>query len=111
MKKSSYILLLLLTFSELCFGAQVRQDPDPVPQLFGKVVDASTHEVLSYASVTLRGTDVSNVSNSEGVFSLKIPRETSSEAIVNVSFLGYLTAAVSVGMTKRELQVCSMLVP
>ena len=90
-----YFLIIILAFIPLLSrGAQAPDEP--TLQLFGKVIDASSMEVLPYASVTLKGTVISNVTNADGIFSLKIPNTTSPDALVNVSFLGYLTAAVSV---------------
>lgn len=57
----------------------------------GKVVDNKTSDAISLASVNLKGTNISNVSNSEGFFSLKIPAGTPADAIISVSCLGYLS--------------------
>jgi len=97
MKRILTTLLIMLALQASGLGMTAPEDPAPVLQLYGKVVDGATFEPLAYASVSLRGTVISNVTNSEGVFSLKIPGGTSPEAIINVSFLGYLTAAVPVG--------------
>ena len=65
--------------------------------LYGKVTDAEDGAPLYLASVNLSGTNISNVTNSEGVFSLKIPVDTRPDAMVRISYMGYerLLAPVS----------------
>lgn len=64
--------------------------------LYGLVRDSGTSKPLSYASVNLSGTNVSNVSNQDGCFSLKIPQDTPEDTDVLISHLGYLTGVVKV---------------
>ena len=64
--------------------------------LYGRVADARSAEPLFYASVNLSGTNVNNVTNLDGCFSLKIPATTTPSAEVTVSHLGYRTAVVKV---------------
>ena len=71
------------------------QDSD-VLTLHGHVLDSSTSGSLFFASVSLSGTRISNVSNSDGVFSLKIPADTSPDANIVVSHLGFMTRNVKV---------------
>ena len=71
------------------------QDSD-VLTLHGHVLDSSTSESLFFASVSLSGSRISNVSNSEGVFSLKIPADTSPDAEIVISHLGFLTRNIKV---------------
>ena len=65
--------------------------------LHGRIVDSATSDALFFSSVSLSGSRISNVSNSEGVFSLKIPEGTPADAVVVVSHLGYRTRSVKVG--------------
>ena len=65
--------------------------------LSGKVTDSQTGESLAFVSVNLKGTNISIVTNSEGVFSLKVPAETGEGEHVSISSLGYLTADFTVG--------------
>jgi hypothetical protein len=64
--------------------------------LYGHVCDSRTSESLFYASVNLSGTNVNNVSNLDGFFSLKIPESTSPDTNVAISHLGYHTGTVKV---------------
>lgn len=60
-----------------------------VVTFYGKVIDSATGQPVPAASVLLEGTTVTNVTNSEGVFSLKVPE--GNRARIVVSHLGYLT--------------------
>lgn len=87
----------------------VQQDPEFIT-LYGQVADSATGERLYYASVNLSGTSVTNVSNSEGVFSLKIPADVSQDAMVLVSHLGFKTSSIPVAnfassTSRRPLQI------
>ena len=62
----------------------------------GKVLDASSKRQLSYASIQLISTNISNVTNSEGNFILKVPPSAPTETVfgdviinpsVDVSFI------------------------
>lgn len=72
-----------------------QQEPEFIT-LYGQVADYATGERLYYASVNLSGTSVTNVSNSEGVFSLKIPADVPQDAKVLVSHLGFRSSAIPV---------------
>ncbi len=72
------------------------QDSLRIPIVYGKITDSSDGHSLAFASVTHVVSGVSNVSNSEGFFSLKLPMEVSPEDEIRVSFLGYVTATLRV---------------
>lgn len=76
--------------------SSVPQDSLRIPIVYGKVTDSSDGNPLAYASVTHVVSGVSNVSNSEGFFSLKLPMEVSPEDEIRVSYLGYVTATLRV---------------
>lgn len=76
--------------------SSIPQDSLRIPIVYGKVTDSSDGNPLAYASVTHVVSGVSNVSNSEGFFSLKLPMEVSPEDEIRVSYLGYVTATLRV---------------
>lgn len=85
----------LFSLSALAMSS-VPQDSLRIPIVYGKVTDSSDGNPLAYVSVTHVVSGVSNVSNSEGFFSLKLPMEVSPEDEIRVSFLGYVTVTLSV---------------
>lgn len=76
--------------------SSVPQDSLRIPIVYGKITDSSDGHSLAFASVTHIVSGVSNVSNSEGFFSLKLPMEVLPEDEIRVSFLGYVTATLRV---------------
>ncbi|MDD3321803.1 MAG: carboxypeptidase-like regulatory domain-containing protein [Paludibacter sp.] len=87
------ISFLLLSFNITLFG----NIPAPLPEYSGMesyseykgtVVDKKTGTPLAFANISVVGTNISTVSNTEGEFSLKISRE-STDTKVLVSFIGY----------------------
>lgn len=81
----------------LLFAAQVllAQNGD-FQTVAGKVVDARSGRPLHYASINLVGTGISNVTNAEGFFTLKVGSEPSPEALLTVSYLGYATSTIKI---------------
>lgn len=63
-------------------------ESDNFIELKGKIVDKKTGAFLPYAGLTVVGTNISTISNSEGEFSLKISKEIVNPK-VKVSFMGY----------------------
>ena len=69
--------------------------------LYGKVVDGSDGDPLYLASVNLAGSNISNVTNSEGVFSLKIPADTKPEAMIRITYMGYDRSLIPVSSFEK----------
>lgn len=91
--KRTVTLIISLLFLLPPAGAQ---EPVSFLQLVGKVLDGATGKPLHYASVNLSGTNVSNVTNTEGVFALKISDTTPPTLLVTISHLGYATSTLKV---------------
>jgi len=70
-------------------------------QYKGSVTDQDTRAPLSFASLSLNGTNIATITNSEGEFALKVPKMTS-EGKVTVSFLGYKNKSVNLSEFKAE---------
>lgn len=87
------IMLLTMALSTLCLYGQ---DVPEFRQIAGKVLVAGSTRPLHYASVTLAGTNISNVTNSEGVFTLKVPEVYCRSGIVTVSHIGYATVTLKI---------------
>ncbi len=94
---TSMLFLLSLGISGIPAYSSGQNDGGASVTLYGKVLDSTDGRPLHFASVSLGSLNISNVSNSEGDFSLKLPSGTAPEEEVTVSFLGYLAASLSVG--------------
>ena len=92
MKRS--LLMLLSLF--LAFSGVLAQEVHEFRQIAGKVVDGANNRPLHYASVGLTGTDVSNVTNSEGVFTLKMDARTADFDLVTIGHIGYATVTMKI---------------
>ncbi|MEY8019861.1 carboxypeptidase-like regulatory domain-containing protein [Muriicola sp. SD30] len=67
----------------------------------GEIVDSETNKPLVFASLTLVGTNISTVTNTEGGFLLKVPANTESTTL-EVSFLGYRSKTVPLSSLTQE---------
>lgn len=82
------ISLLFLVNPDTVFAFQDQQQETSFNEYKGEVFDEDTKRALVFATLSLEGTNVSTVSNTEGEFALKIPKSIT-EGNVRVSFLGY----------------------
>ncbi|MCW3807456.1 carboxypeptidase-like regulatory domain-containing protein [Plebeiibacterium marinum] len=58
-------------------------------QYRGKIIDSESGAPLVFATLTIEGTNIATVSNSEGDFLLKVPKEMPLNTKISVSYLGY----------------------
>ncbi|MEK6155129.1 carboxypeptidase-like regulatory domain-containing protein [Flavobacteriaceae bacterium 3-367] len=67
----------------------------------GKVIDAVTKKPLVFASLAIAGTNITTVTNTEGGFQLKVPKDIS-EGSVSISFLGYKTITLPLSQLSED---------
>ena len=70
-------------------------------QFKGEVVDSQSRDPLVFASLTLEGTNISTVTNTEGTFLLKVPKSIE-EGNVVVTFLGYTSKVIPLGQLEPD---------
>ena len=71
----------------------------------GKVQDASTEKPLGFASIYINSVNMSNVSNMDGIFSLKIPIANRNDTLL-VSHVGYKSEKIAINsFANRELTI------
>lgn len=85
----SYLLLLFCIFFGLR-GHIISAQNANFTEYTGEVLDANTKNPLVFATLSVAGTNISSITNSEGKYSLKVP-QTNQEGNVVVAFLGYKT--------------------
>ena len=100
LKKSSKKSYLLTPFLVLAFWSgsvhevwsqnTLSKETQNFTEFKGKILDAQTNKVLVFATITIKGTNASTVSNAQGDFVLKVPNSLLKNAL-EVSFLGYET--------------------
>ena len=71
----------------------------------GKIVDSGSSTPLAFAIISIDGSNISTVSNSEGDFSLKVP-ESFENKTITVSFLGYRDKKIQIqSLTKDKNRI------
>jgi len=102
---SAVILICMGFFKEASASpaAPKSTQPDTLTyvQFKGTVVDLDSRAPLAFASLTLNGTNIATITNSDGEFSLKVPKNLT-EGKVLVSFLGYKNKTVNISEFKPE---------
>lgn len=95
-KKSLMTSLLLVLFIGVSVTKQAfSQDESQEYNLYkGEVLDGDTKKPLIFASLAIESSNISTITNTEGEFSLKVPKDIS-DAKVMISFLGYSNKTVS----------------
>ncbi|NQV77189.1 MAG: carboxypeptidase-like regulatory domain-containing protein [Lutibacter sp.] len=99
-KKTVYTVILLFI---LMFGfqndslANNRSLTDTIgfKRYKGLVVDSKSKTPLVFASITVNGTNISTISNSQGEFTLKVPKDLTNSQ-VTISFLGYTSKVLNI---------------
>ncbi|MEX0314972.1 MAG: carboxypeptidase-like regulatory domain-containing protein [Allomuricauda sp.] len=75
------------------------QEQENFAQYKGEVRDASSHKPLVFATLSVEGTNISTITNTEGGFQLKIPSSLTDGTLI-VSFLGYKTKNIPISELK-----------
>ena len=106
-KTLTFLLLseMFLSFDTLCAATFITPagqiDSIDYVQYKGLIVDHKSGSPLAFASILLKGTNISTVSNTEGAFSLKVPKNYLNGSIL-ISFLGYRNMVLSISDVKTE---------
>ena len=67
----------------------------------GTILDSKTKNELTFASITVSGSNISTISNSEGDFLIKIPIYKQDASLI-ISYLGYKDKVISINNLKQE---------
>lgn len=90
---SNNLLVLILIFFSTT-GSMLAQN-DSFDVVSGVVRDSKTNELILFASVTVTGTDIGTVTNSEGEFTLKVNKNLNAGTF-EISHLSYITKAFDI---------------
>ncbi len=90
--------------SEARFSSLNQTDSSSFKQFKGSILDSNTKNELIFASITISGTTLSTISNSEGKFSIKIPSEKLNASLI-ISFLGYKNKLIPIKDLKPEKNI------
>lgn len=78
-------------------------------QYQGEVVDESTNRPLVFATLSVEGTNISTITNTEGNFLLKVPKDITNANVI-VSFLGYKSKTLPLSTLDPEKNKISLLI-
>lgn len=94
-------LLVCMLFSLIASGFSA---PD-YTEFSGKIVDKKTGIALAHATVSIKGTNIAVVTNADGQFLLKLPKNIENPQM-SVSYIGYKVTQVSLmDMTEKEHKI------
>lgn len=85
--KASVLSILIVLFSTMTFAQEITDN------YRGIVVDKQSDEPKYFASISVEGTNIGTVTNSEGSFIIKVPVKLKDPKLV-VSYIGYNNAVV-----------------
>lgn len=101
------LLILVLSFSPLSATAYQQLQNQQYDEYKGKIVDRTNGRALPSAYLSVDGTNISTVTNSEGEFSLKVPKDIS-ETTVTISAMRYEGQKLALSYFKEENTVIEM---
>ena len=88
------ISLFFLLFTSFSFSQNTKE-------FKGSVTDSKTNNPLVLADLVIKGTNISTVTNSEGEFLLKVPKDLLHESVI-VSYLGYKRNEIPLSEFKKN---------
>ena len=99
---STIVLIAILSLNIFSLSeAFAQSDTNSFIQYKGIIVDSKSRKELAFATLSVPGTNIAGVSNSEGEFSIKIPKQNSNSDLM-ISFLGYKNKVISLKELKPE---------
>ena len=96
-----FFFFLFILKSEAQINPINNSDSSSFKYFKGTILDSKTRNELTFATISVSGSNISTISNSEGKFLIKIPIERQ-EANLVISFLGYKDKVVSIKDLKQD---------
>ena len=96
-----FFFFLAIIQSEAQINPINNSDSSSFKYFKGTILDSKTKNELTFASITVSGSNISTISNSEGNFLIKIPIDKQDASLI-ISFLGYKDKVVSFKDLKQE---------
>ncbi|WP_298927766.1 carboxypeptidase-like regulatory domain-containing protein [uncultured Allomuricauda sp.] len=103
------VLYVLAFGTTSVFAFQQEEKTENFKQYRGEVVDGSSKKALVFATLSVEGTNISTITNTEGSFLLKIP-ESITDGTVVVSFLGYKSKNIPLSQLKSNKNKISLII-
>jgi hypothetical protein len=105
--KSIFILLIFSSFQTLSYASTSTNDTLKVNRYRGIVIDSKSKKPLVFATLTINGTNISTITNTQGRFLLKVPKEYLSNQIT-ISFLGYTSKVLNLSYLDKNKSIIKL---
>jgi hypothetical protein len=96
-----FFFFLVIVQSEAQITPINNNDSSSFKYFKGTILDSKTKNELTFASITVSGSNISTISNSEGDFLIKIPIYKQDASLI-ISYLGYKDKVISINNLKQE---------
>ena len=96
-----FFFFLVIIQSEAQINSVNNNDSSSFKYFKGTILDSKSKNELTFASITVSGSNISTISNSEGDFLIKIPIDRQDASLI-ISFLGYKDKVISIKDLKQE---------
>ena len=96
-----FFFFLVIIKSEAQINPVNNIDSSSFKYFKGTILDSKTNNELTFATITVSGSNISTISNSEGKFLIKIPIYRQDASLI-ISFLGYKDRVISIKDLKQE---------
>jgi hypothetical protein len=93
LKALSLLIVIIVVFGQIILGQTY--------EFKGKVIDNKTNEEKLFASISVSNSNIGTVSNAEGNFIIKVPKEKLDQNLI-VSYIGYKNAEIPLRELKKE---------
>jgi len=99
-----FFFFLAIIQSEAQINPINNNDSSSFKYFKGTILDSKSKNELTFASITVSGSNISTISNSEGDFLIKLPLDRQYASLI-ISFLGYKDKVISIKDLKQEKNV------
>jgi len=96
-----FFFFLAIIQSDAQINSIYNNDSSSFKYFKGTILDNKTKNELTFASITVSGSNISTISNSEGDFLIKIPIYRQDASLI-ISYLGYKDKVISIKDLKQE---------
>ncbi|MGK0495398.1 MAG: hypothetical protein ACJAU2_001788 [Maribacter sp.] len=100
-KKTSIFPIFLSVLLMVSVSTHLTSQETSFKAYSGEILDTNSKKPLVFASLTLEGTNISTVTNTDGEFLLKVPKKSLDKNII-ISFLGYKTLSLTLSKFKAK---------
>lgn len=99
-----FFMLLFIIQSDAQINLINNNDSSSFKYFKGTILDSKSKNELTFASITVSGSNISTISNSEGDFLIKIPLDKQDASLI-ISYLGYKDKIISIKYLTQEKNI------